>query len=55
MYTKPVKVKTEVKKSERFPDGQYKTGLEFIKISPEVQKNLEPRTYMSRQARAKEY
>ena len=54
MYTKPVKVKTEVKKSERLPDGQYKTGLEFIKIAPQVQKNLEPRTYMSRQARAKE-
>ncbi len=55
MYTKPVKVSALVKKSERLPNGQYKTGIEFKKIPPDVQKNLEPRAYMSYQARAKEY
>ncbi len=54
MYTKPVKVEAEVKKSESLPDGQYKIGLEFVKISPEIQKNLEPRTYLASQVRAKE-
>jgi c-di-GMP-binding flagellar brake protein YcgR len=54
MYAKPVKVEAEVKKSERLPDGQYKTGLEFIKISPEIQKNLEPRTYLAYRLKAKE-
>lgn len=54
MYTKPVKAKACVKESKRLANGAYKTGLEFIKISPDVQKNLEPRTYISHQARAKE-
>jgi len=55
MYTTPVKVKTEVKKSEKLAEGQYKTGLEFIKISPEVQKNLEPHIYRSKQSREQGY
>lgn len=54
MYTKPVKVKAEVKENERLADGQYKIGLEFIKISPEIKKNLEPHTYLASRVRAKE-
>ena len=54
MYTKPVKVKAEVKESTRLADGHYKIGLEFIKISPELKKNLEPHTYLVSQTRAKE-
>jgi c-di-GMP-binding flagellar brake protein YcgR len=54
MYSKPVKAKARAKESERLADGQYKIGLEFIKLSPDVQKNLEPRIYLSHQARAKE-
>lgn len=53
IYSKPVKVKAEVRKSESLPDGQYKIGLQFIKIASGVQKSLEPRIYMSRQAIAK--
>jgi len=55
MYTKPVKVKTVVKESQRFADGQYKTGLEFIKLSPEIQKNLEPHIYRSQRSRKEQY
>lgn len=55
MYNKPVKVKAEIRESERLPDGQYKVGIRFIKISPEVRKNLEPRIFLAHQARAKEY
>lgn len=55
MYPKPVKIKTTVKKSEKLASGQYKIGIEFIKISPEVRKNLEPRNYLSKQSRVQEY
>ena len=54
MYVKPVKVEAEVKESKRLADGQYKIGLEFINISPEIQKNLEPRTYLAYRFKAKE-
>jgi c-di-GMP-binding flagellar brake protein YcgR len=55
MYRKPVRVKAEVRKSQRLPDGQYKTGLKFIKISSPVQKSLELRTFLAHQTKAKEY